>query len=647
MTFLYPMMLWALALPLLLAVLAFLRHRHQSRGWRLLVSPAHEATLVVKTPVWRRTLPLLALLLALTCGILAAARPINGYTNSEALASGRNLLIALDISRSMETRDVKPSRLEEARAAAFELVHALPGDKIGLIVFSGEADLVVPLTYDHTALCDALEQVNRDWAGYGGTNFGAVLRKAMQDFARSAPTGTNALVIFSDGEDTVGSTAEMAREAKEKNLLVITVGVGTSVGDSIPDARGENGLYQDASGKHVISKLDAAALQRFSEATGGDFFTMGSGADLAAFARQAVAKLDRHEESYAGHKVPRDLFAPFAIAALLLLLAAILLGTEWKPRSRSLPMLFMLLLLFAGAGPLSAAPEADSCRAYEDALGQMSADADKARELFSRALLDEDADMQAACLYELGNIGTRGIFGKLRQLYGQEQPQASAGEEEDAEETDAASAKPAQPSPEQLQTIVEELEASLTPYRDALSIRPSLQAAQVNISRIEEFIQKLKEEIERLKQQQQQENQQQNDQEQQSQDDHGQQQPDDADKQENEGEDAPQKPQSPQNGEEPEQGDQKQPEDQQPEQDGEQPQGNPEEQKPQDEPQQPQQPQEQPGTPPPPAEQPTSDKEKAEQRAASILNMHLDEEGGSPIPRANPHHAVRPAEKDY
>ncbi len=649
MTFLHPMILWALALPLLLAAFALWRHFRAAEDWHRLIAPAHAATLVVRTPLWRRALPLTLALLALVGGILAAARPINGYTTTEAMATGRNLLIALDISRSMETQDVKPSRLEEARAAAFELVDALPGDKIGLIVFSGEADLVVPLTYDHTALRDALEQVNRSWAGYGGTNFGLVLRKAMQDFERSAPTGTNALVIFSDGEDTVGSTLDIAKEAREKKLLVITVGVGTSIGDSIPDARGENGLYQDAAGKHVISKLNTESLRRFAEATGGDFFTMGSGADLSTFAREAVQNLDMHEESFSDHKVPRDLFAPFAITSLLLLFASMVLGTEWRPSRGAAAGLLLLLML--GASPVQAAPGEESLRSYKEALSQMAEDEDKAREAFSRALLDEDGQMQAACLYELGNMGAQATLERLRGLYGH-------GEAVEGGVDEAAPTQAATPTPEQLEEIVSALQQNLVPYRDALGISPGLKPAQSNIAKIEELIKRLKEEIERLKQQQQQQDQQNQDEQQ----DNQQQDQQNQDNQQQDGQQDKQGEQNQQNpNEQPKDGEQEQ----QSQRDRQDQQDEPNKQqdgkdKRQDEPneqqdgkdEQPGEQQQQGKQPHQPAprpqaarQKPMSDKEKAEQRAASILQMHLDEEKGSPIPHFND--TVRPPEKDY
>ena len=483
MTFLYPYVLFALAVPLLLALLAVLLHRRAGRGWRLLVSPSHPE-LVYRRPRWQAVLPTALALLALVGIILAAARPINGYMQSEGAATGRNLLIALDISRSMETQDVSPSRLEEARAAAYELIDALPSDKIGLIVFSGEADVVVPLTYDHTALRDALEQVNRGWAGYGGTNFGLLLRCAMQNFARSAPEGANALVILSDGEDTVDSSLQIAEEAKQSNLLVITVGIGTPAGGAIPDPAGDNGLWEDANGRHVISKLDMNALRRFSEATGGDFFTMSSGADLSAFAREAANKLERHEETFTTGRVPLDLFAWFAVPALLALLAAIILGTEWRTARHSSGV--WLLLLAVATLPAHAAPES----AYEQGLQALKeGHTDDARLKLSEALLATSPDLQAAAHLALGNMQTRATFDKLRSLYtpSDEESNSPAGS----------------PGIEALQGIVDELKKNLIPYQDALSADSSLTAARSNADKVQEFIKKLEEEIERLKQQQQ------------------------------------------------------------------------------------------------------------------------------------------------
>lgn len=643
MSFLYPNVLWFLLLVPALAALVVLAWRSTGQGWRKLVSAKHQE-LVHRRSLWRTALPATFGLLALTCCIIALARPINGYREGGATATGRNLLIALDISRSMETEDVKPSRLAEARAAAYELIDALPGDKIGLIVFSGEADLVVPLTYDHTALRDALEQVNRSWAGVGGTNFGLVLRKAMQDFKRSTPEGsTNALVILSDGEDTVNSSLEIAEEAKESKLLVITVGIGTAAGGPIPDARGENGLWQDANGKHVISKLNTDSLINFAKATGGDYFVMDSNANLTAFTQAAVRKLDKHEEAFSINKVPNDLFVPFATTALILLILTMLSSTEWK-QARNL----ILIIALGGMTPaLHAAPLKESAAAYSLGLAHMqNAEHAKAREAFSTALLDEDRALQAASMYQLGQINATATFNELRALYGTPETEGLDDEEQSASRV----------TPEALQKIVDSLKLDIEPYKEALNLQPGLKQAQKNITAIEKLIKRLEEEIERLKQQQQQQQDQQNQQQNQQQNNEqqqdqqkDQQQNQDADKQDKDDEqkdseqkDDKQNQEQDQNNkegqQEPDKQDQQQNNNQQ--QDQQKDQQQPDKQQPQD-----QQDQQQAPAEAERQEEQPSDEEKARQYAASVLRSHLDEEEGSPIPHADVQ--VRPPDKDY
>ena len=669
MSFLYPQVLIMLLLPALLAVASLASWRRRKRSAFLLVSPKHPELLQAR-PLYRTLLPDLLALLALAGVLCALARPINGYEPGEGRASGRNLLIALDISRSMETQDVKPSRLEEARAAAYELIEALPADKIGLIVFSGEADLVVPLTYDHTALRDALEQVNRGWAGYGGTNFDMLLRCALRAFARSAPDGANALVILSDGEDTVESSSDAVEEARKNHMLIVTVGIGTPTGAPIPDPEGENQLWQNAEGKHVISKLDVEALRRFAQSSGGSFFTMNSGADLTAFARETAEKLARHEESYAVGSSPRDLFAWFALPSLLLLVVSIILRSEWKA-----PRKLMLFLLLSSLSSVHAEEETTAPtpgEAYEAGLHAMQkAKVPEAQRLLSDALLSEDRTLQSAAHLALGNMQTRAVFDRLRHLY-------------EPSPDDAEKAAPKQPSPEELQSIVDELKKCLKPYNDALKSTPKFAPAQNNTARVQELIKKLEEEIERLKQQQQQQQQQQNqqdrsqqqqnqqnedknqqqnneqqqqnseknndrqnqDQQKEKSDQQQQNQPNsDPDERDEKGQQDKNQQQDKQNGQD-QQDDQRQKNDKQqngtdPEnQQQQQPQNQQDRSRQQRKPDQSSDREEQRAQ-----EAEMSEEEKDKQRAAGILRMHTDEMGGSPIPHRN--RPARPPLKDY
>lgn len=671
MSFLYPQVLITLLLPALLAVASLASWRRRKRNAFLLVSPKHPELLQAR-PLYRTLLPDLLALLALAGVLCALARPINGYEPGEGRASGRNLLIALDISRSMETQDVKPSRLEEARAAAYELIEALPADKIGLIVFSGEADLVVPLTYDHTALRDALEQVNRGWAGYGGTNFGMLLRCALRAFARSAPDGANALVILSDGEDTVESSSDAVEEARKNHMLIVTVGIGTPTGAPIPDPEGENQLWQNAEGKHVISKLDVEALRRFAQSSGGSFFTMNSGADLTAFARETSEKLARHEESYAVGSSPRDLFAWFALPSLLLLVVSIILRSEWKA-----PRKLMLFLLLSSLSSVHAEEETTAPtpgEAYEAGLHAMQkAKVPKAQRLLSDALLSEDRTLQSAAHLALGNMQTRAVFDRLRHLY-------------ETSPDDAGKTAPKQPSPEELQSIVDELKKCLKPYNDALKSTPKFAPARNNTARVQELIKKLEEEIERLKQRQQQQNQQDRSQQQQNQQNedknqqqNNEQQQQNSEKNNNRQNQDQQKEKSdqqqqnqpnsdPNERDEKEQQDKNQQQDRQNEQDKQNGQDQQDDQQQKDDEQQnrtdpenhqQQQPQNQqdrsrqqrkPDQSSDREEQRAqeaemSEEEKDKQRAAGILRMHTDEMGGSPIPHRN--RLARPPVKDY
>ena len=355
---------------------------------------------------------------------------------------------------------------------------------------------------------------------------------------------------------------------------------------------------------------------------------MDSNANLTAFTQAAVRKIDTHEETFSINKIPNDLFAPFAIAAMVLLVLAMLCSTEWR-KSRGLPL---LLFLSCMVPQLHAAPLAEYATAYSQGLAHMKANEhDKAKEAFSRALLDEDTALQAAAHYQLGQINAARSFDELRMLYGE----AAMAEGIEDEETQPQS----QVSPEALQKIVDSLKQDITSYRDALKLQPSLTRAQKNIASIETLIKKLEEEIERLKQQQQQnqQDQQQNDQNQQQNQDKQEQkdnqQNQDADKQDKDEQqdkdsDKKQDPQDKQDQQGQDDQQQQQPEDKQ--DNGQQ------QDKEQQQQQAPKQQEEQP--------QP-SDEEKARQYAASVLRSHLDEEKGSPIPHADAQ--VRPPDKDY
>ena len=533
MNFLHPEVLFLLILPLLLAVAAIVSARRKNNSWLALVSETHKTELLVRPAPWRRHFPTAFGLLALALVIIALARPYSGYTDRKDISMGRNIMLAIDVSRSMETRDVSPSRLEQARTAAYELMDALPDDNFGLIVFSGDAQLAVPLTHDHNALRESIEQINRSWASYGGTNLNNVLSCALDTFKQHSPDTTNALIILSDGEDTVGNSLSLVERARKEHLIVITVGIGTKTGDVIPDTHDRTGLYRDNNGQNVISKLNDESLIKLAKSTDGQYYAINSGNALASFVRSATSKLEAEEQSDQTTKIPNDQYTLFAIPALIFILLAIVIGTEWRSWKRKTA----LLLLFLLGAPLAKAEnhteqllKALQNKQYEDVIRQLSDgpeeanperqsrlqfakgyaelkknEPDLAKESFSKALLSNEPSIQAASLYNIGNINIEQQFQILRKLY------------TPAPGTSGQPSAPAQPDITQLKNIKQQLEQDTQSYKDALQIQPEFPACRNNLNKTETFIRKLDQEIKRLEEEKKKQEEQQNQQQQQNQ----------------------------------------------------------------------------------------------------------------------------------
>lgn len=489
MSFLHPYFLILLIVPLILGVLALRQQKWREKTRRLIVAQAYERELVHSLPIYRRTLPRLLILLALSLVIVALARPYNGFEQGDASSTGRNIFIALDVSRSMTTQDVGSSRLDQAKAAACELVSSLPEDRLGMMVFSGESQVIIPLTFDHPALKNYLTQADPSWVEHGGTDFGAVLNDCIRYYRSHAPIGTNAIIIISDGEDTSEKTKEAAAAAKEHNLQVITVGTGTRAGKAIPDATEPDGIWKDQQGKPVISKLNPEALAEFAQATGGKFIHLTEGSDLTAFVKDAVSTLDKHEGGFDQALVPNDLFMYFAVPALVLLVAGMVLGTEWRRLRTPAAVLVLLLAL-----PEAHAAENDRVADYAAGLKQIkSREYRAATDLLAQALTTRDPELQAAAYLAIGNACTQHSFAQLRELYTPE-PLEETGEPSML----AALMPPPEPRPDQLRAIADSLRADIRSYDDALVLNPALVQASTNKKRVEDFIRKLEEEADRL-----------------------------------------------------------------------------------------------------------------------------------------------------
>jgi len=214
------------------------------------------------------------LFLAMTA--LALLGPRWGAEQEEARAKGIDLLIALDVSRSMLARDVSPDRLERAKEELRKLVAHLGQDRLALLVFAGEAKRSAPLTADHESFLSFLEETGVDSVRQGGTNFAAALEQARALLAH-AETEAKTVLLISDGEDRGSQAQEQVALCAAEGIVLHSLAIGTEAGGKITlqDEQGQEYFLRDGGGEEVVSRLQPDSLQAMAVTTGGSALRVG------------------------------------------------------------------------------------------------------------------------------------------------------------------------------------------------------------------------------------------------------------------------------------------------------------------------------------------------------------------------------------
>jgi Ca-activated chloride channel family protein len=204
--------------------------------------------------------------------LLAAARPQWGTREVAVYQRGRDLVIALDVSRSMLARDVHPNRLQRAKADILDLIRELRGDRAALLAFRYKGVLLCPLTTDYAYLRHALDSADVDSAPRGETDIGDAILKALDAF-ETDDGAHKAIVLISDGEDLTGQALQAAAKAKERGIPIFTVGLGSPQGAKIPDESARQ-PFTRYKGDEVVTRLNNEALHAIAEATGGAYIAV-------------------------------------------------------------------------------------------------------------------------------------------------------------------------------------------------------------------------------------------------------------------------------------------------------------------------------------------------------------------------------------
>jgi Ca-activated chloride channel family protein len=215
----------------------------------------------------------------LAFAILALARPQWGRIEEPVFGQSREILLALDLSRSMNSTDVRPSRLARAKLLIQSLLDRLRGERVGLIVFSGTGFLQSPLSADYEVLRQFLPSLDTNFLPEGGTNYHDLLQTALDSFGTDG-SADRYLIILSDGEATDDDWRPLIDQLKKKNIRVIGLGVGTAAGSLIPDGAGS--FVKDDQGAAVLSKLENSTLRELAEKTDGAYTDASSWVDLPA-----------------------------------------------------------------------------------------------------------------------------------------------------------------------------------------------------------------------------------------------------------------------------------------------------------------------------------------------------------------------------
>lgn len=227
--------------------------------------------------------------------IIAWANPQWGAKREKIKTKSSDIFIALDISNSMYCQDVAPSRLDQAKRFAMQLTQQLRGERIGLILFAGNAYLQMPLTSDYAAAEVFVQSANPDLAGTQGTAIGDAIRKAQDGFTPEAKYH-RVMVIVTDGEDHDPDALEMAKLAHEEGMIIFTVGVGTADGSFIPvNIRGNEDWKRDEQGQPVRTKLNETLLQEIANEGGGSYFYLNNSSRILKEIDQKVDTLEKRE----------------------------------------------------------------------------------------------------------------------------------------------------------------------------------------------------------------------------------------------------------------------------------------------------------------------------------------------------------------
>jgi Ca-activated chloride channel family protein len=422
LTFGAPDWLWLLALLPLLAGLFLWSYRRGMALVAKIIAPRLREQLAGAVSPARRILRASLLIASFGLAMAALAQPRYGFIERETKQKGRDVVIAIDTSRSMLATDVSPNRLARAKLFTQDLVRLMQGDRIGLVAFAGSAFLQAPLTLDYNAVANALEELDTNVIPMGGTNIAAAIAIAREAFGK-AEGQTRALIILTDGEELDADGIAAAKKAAEEGIRIFTVGIGSPEGSLIPIRAddGRSDFVRDRSGKPVTSKLDESRLKEIATATGGFFTPIGPDAAREIF-QKGIEPMELSETGVFSARQPIERYQWPLAAAIACLALSLLPGDRRRHASKVLAVFLALTPAaqaqqgladykngdFEKAGAafqeaLKNQPNSPFLQFNSGAAAYKSGDFEKAITYFTEALVGENPKLNEDASYNLAN----------------------------------------------------------------------------------------------------------------------------------------------------------------------------------------------------------------------------------------------------
>lgn len=329
------------------ALLAFLFGRQANRKMQKAVGARLYPFLSSSVSSKKRQIKIFLQMLAIFFFVIALARPQAGQSLQQVKSEGVEIMFVVDVSESMMSDDVKPSRLEQAKAELSRLLDLMPGNKVGVIAFAGSASVLSPLSNDPNAVKMYLDSLATNSVSSQGTNFEGALNVAEEAFDRGGVSTsdttkvTRVILMASDGEDHEPGALEAAQKLAKKGIRIFTLAYGTEKGGAIPVRDGMGflkGYKKDRGGQTILTTVHGDALRELAQAGQGSFYYAAFGGDHMKNLVDDLGKLEKAEFESAVATQYEERYQLFLLVGILIALSEIFLGERkssfrfWKGR---------------------------------------------------------------------------------------------------------------------------------------------------------------------------------------------------------------------------------------------------------------------------------------------------------------------------